>query len=105
MIIVDRTALLCALCLVMAGSAFGQAVAIAEVTGTVTDPTGASIGGAELSMTETNKQLVRSVITGQNGRYTLANLPVGPYRLDVSAPGFKSYSRTGLVLQVGNNIQ
>ena len=105
MIIVDRTALLCALCLLMAGSAFGQAVAIAEVSGTVTDPTGASIGGAELTMTETNKQLVRSVLTGPNGRYTLANLPVGPYRLDVNAPGFKGYSRTGLVLQVGNNIQ
>ena len=35
--------------------------------------------------------------------YTLASLPIGPYRLDVSLQGFKSYSQTGIVLQVNSN--
>src|SRR5262249_57935893 len=44
--------------------------------------------------------LKRSTTTQANGSYTLPNLPIGPYRLDASLSGFKSYVRTGLVLQV-----
>jgi len=46
--------------------------------------------------------LKRTTVTDANGSYTLPNLPIGPYRLEVSLPGFKSYSRTGLVLQVND---
>ncbi|MEP6537489.1 MAG: carboxypeptidase regulatory-like domain-containing protein [Bryobacteraceae bacterium] len=105
MINVDRAALLCALCFGMGVSAYAQSVAIAEVSGTVTDPGGGRIVGAQVTMTETGKQTSRTTPSDESGRYTLANLPVGPYRLDVSAPGFKSYTRSGLVLQVNNNIQ
>src|SRR5450432_3157166 len=83
----------------------GQAVAVAQVSGTVTDPSGATIPNAAVSMTETDKRLVRSTVTDATGSYTLANLPVGPYRLEVKAPAFKDYVQTGIVLQVNNNIQ
>ena len=83
----------------------GQAVAIAEVVGTVSDPTGAALVGAQVTMTETDKHTVFSAVTNQTGQFILPNLPTGPYRLEVKAPGFKDYVQTGLVLQVGNNIQ
>jgi hypothetical protein len=35
----------------------------------------------------------------------LPNLPIGPYRVEVSAGAFKTYVQTGIVLQVGNNVQ
>jgi hypothetical protein len=56
-------------------------------------------------MTETDKQLNRTAVTDQQGRYTLPNVPVGPYRLEVTAPGFRGYVQSGIVLQVGNSVQ
>ena len=82
-----------------------QAVAIAEVTGTVSDPSGAAVASAQVKMTETDKQQVRTTVTDSQGRYTLPNLPVGPYRLEVQADGFKSYIQSGITLQVGNSVQ
>jgi hypothetical protein len=78
---------------------------VAQVSGTVTDPSGAAIVGAQVSMTETDKQLVRAVTTDTGGRYTLPNLPVGPYRLEVKDSGFKDYVQQGIELVVNNNIE
>jgi len=86
-------------------SARAQTVAVAEVSGTVTDPTGAAIAGAIVSMTETDKRIVRSTVTDTLGNYALPELPVGPYRLEVRANGFRNHIESGLVLEVGNNIQ
>jgi hypothetical protein len=82
-----------------------QAVAVAQVTGSVADSSGAAIAGAQVTMTETDKQLSRSTTTDANGSYVLPNLPVGPYSLEVKANGFKDYVQTGIVLVVNNNIQ
>ncbi|MCC6391494.1 MAG: carboxypeptidase regulatory-like domain-containing protein [Bryobacterales bacterium] len=82
-----------------------QAVAIAQVSGVVTDPSGSAIPGALVTITETARGTARNVTTDAQGRYTLPNLPVGPYRLTVSAAGFKSYTQSGITLQVGNNVQ
>lgn len=82
-----------------------QAVAIAEVSGIVTDQSGSTVGGAMVSMTQTEKQLVRTTVTDPGGRYVLPNLAIGPYRLLVQAKGFKDYIQSGIVLQVGNNVQ
>jgi hypothetical protein len=85
--------------------AHGQSVAVAQISGTVVDPTGAAIVNAQVSMTETDKQSVHSTVTDRNGVYTLPDLPVGPYRLEVKTPGFKDYVQSGLVLIVNNNIE
>jgi hypothetical protein len=85
--------------------AWGQEVAVGEVSGVISDTTGAPIAGAAVRMTATSTQLVRNTNTDNQGRYALPNLPVGPYQLDVSANGFKSYVQSGIVLQVGNNVQ
>ena len=82
-----------------------QAVAVAQVSGIVSDPTGKVVVGAQVSMTDTDKGQARTTASDSAGSYTLPNLPVGPYRLEVKSPGFKDYVQSGLVLQVGNSIQ
>ena len=86
-------------------TARGQAVAIAEVFGTVADPSGAALVGAQVTMTSTDKHTVFSAVTNSIGHFLFPNLPVGPYKLEAKAAGFKDYVQTGIELQVGNNIQ
>jgi len=81
-----------------------QVTAVAQVSGTISDPSGAAIASAAVTMTEVNKQTVHSTLSDATGSYTLPNLPVGPYRLEVKVPGFKDYVRTGIELVVNNNI-
>ncbi len=87
----------------IAPTVYGQAVANASVTGQILDPTGAAVVGAKVKMIETDKGISHDGATDAGGRYTLPNLPVGPYRLEVSAAGFKTFVQSGIVLQVGDN--
>jgi hypothetical protein len=86
-------------------AARAQSVAVAQVSGTVSDSSGGAIANAQVSMTETDKHLVRTTVSDASGGYTLPNLPVGPYRLEVKIGGFKDYVQTGIELSVNNNIQ
>ncbi|HYR90358.1 MAG TPA: TonB-dependent receptor, partial [Terriglobia bacterium] len=64
------------------------------------DQTGALLPGAEITATQTDTGVFRSTVSNETGSYVLQNLPVGPYKLEVSLPGFRTYVRTGIVLQV-----
>src|SRR5689334_15650581 len=75
----------------------------AEVSGTVKDQSGAVLPGVEVTATQTDTGLKRSVVTVESGSYVLTNLPVGPYRLEAALPGFRTFVQTGIVLQVGAN--
>src|SRR5438876_199493 len=79
-----------------------QAGSTAQISGTVKDTSGGILPGSEVTATQTDTGLKRTSVTDANGSYTLPNLPIGPYRLDVNLQGFKSYVRTGLVLQVND---
>ncbi len=83
----------------------GQAIAIAQIQGVVSDPSGAAVPNAHITVTQTDTNLVRSTISGSDGAYVFADLPVGSYRLEVSASAFKKYSQTGIELQVGAKVQ
>jgi hypothetical protein len=82
-----------------------QAVANATIHGLVTDPSGAVVAGVPVKATQTNTGQVLTTATGNDGSYVLPNLPIGPYRLEVSAPAFSKYVQSGIILQVGNNVQ
>jgi hypothetical protein len=43
-------------------------------------------------------------VTNETGSYALPNLPLGPYRLEATLPGFRTFVQTGIVLQVNNNV-
>src|SRR5712692_6275469 len=85
--------------------ALAQAVANAQIQGVVSDTTGAVIPGAQIKATQTEMGRVRTTLSGSDGSYVLPDLPVGPYRLEVSATAFANYVQSGIVLQVGNNVQ
>src|SRR2546421_10097283 len=80
---------------------WGQSTA--QVSGTVRDQSGAVLPGVEVTATQTATSIARSVVTNETGSYVLPNLPIGPYRLEASLPGFRSFAQTGIVLQVNGN--
>src|SRR2546422_5291674 len=75
----------------------------AQVRGTVRDQRGAVLPGVEVKATQTATGLERSVLTNATGSYILPNLPVGPYKLEASLTGFRTFAQTGIVLQVDAN--
>ncbi|MBI2149490.1 MAG: TonB-dependent receptor, partial [Acidobacteria bacterium] len=75
----------------------------AQMSGTVKDQSGAVLPGVEITVTQTATGLVRSTLTNETGSYTLPNLPVGPYRLEAALSGFRTYVRSGVVLEVSSN--
>ncbi len=84
--------------------AAAQSVNVSQVTGVIHDSTGASIPGVTVTVTKTDTGLERTVISGEDGAYSIPGLPVGPYSFKASLPGFNTYVRDGIVLQVGTNL-
>ncbi|MBV9401587.1 MAG: TonB-dependent receptor [Bryobacterales bacterium] len=77
--------------------------ATSQIQGVVQDASGAAIPGAEVKATQTDTGVVRSVTTSAEGTYVLPDLPIGPYKFEVSKSGFAAYEQTGIVLQVATN--
>src|SRR5712691_10001444 len=75
----------------------------AQISGIVKDQSGAVLPGVEINATQTATGAKRTVVSDETGSYTLTNLPIGPYMLEASLPGFRTYLQTGIILQVGAN--
>lgn len=67
----------------------------------MTDESGAVLPGVTVTVTQTDTGFTRSVVTDGNGSYVMPNVPTGPYRLEVSLQGFRTYAQTGIVLHAG----
>jgi Carboxypeptidase regulatory-like domain len=74
-----------------------------SVTGVVTDPSGAVIPGAAVTLVDAAKGFPYSTVSDSVGRYVLRNLLPGMYTLKVEAKGFKVYTQTGITLAVQQN--
>src|SRR4051812_12533396 len=83
----------------LAASVFGQGP-VGTLTGTVTDPAGASVPGASVIATNSATRVEAKPPTTATGAYTLPYLPAGPYTIRVSAPGFRTASAENVVLRV-----
>lgn len=81
-------------------TALGQAGGSAQVSGVVSDTSGAIIPGAQVKIVQIETRVTRSTTTDANGFYLIPALPVGSYELRVSQPGFNNYSQSGITLQV-----
>src|SRR5436309_8285480 len=73
---------------------------LGEVTGRVTDPSGAVIPGASVTLTNINTNAVRNVVTTEAGAYTFPSIPPGIYRLRTELPGFKAAASEPFEVQV-----
>src|SRR5688572_480825 len=85
------------------GADMALAQATAQISGTVRDASGGVLPGADVTAIQTDTGARRSAVTNESGAYSLSNLPIGPYRLEATLTGFRTFVRTGIVLQVNAN--
>ena len=83
--------------LLCCSTAFGQTT-FGSITGTVTDPSGAGIPGAQVTVTNETTGGLRSATTGGSGVYNVPDLNIGIYRVRVEAKGFEVFVREHLTL-------
>jgi Carboxypeptidase regulatory-like domain/TonB dependent receptor-like, beta-barrel len=74
------------------------------ITGTVTDPSGAVVPGATVTLVNQGTAVQRTDTTNPQGVYRFEFADVGTYTLKVSAPGFANYEATGIVLTVAQTV-
>ena len=84
--------------------AWGQEVT-AGIVGTVTDPSGAPIKDANVTVTDNERGTTTTAKTNDAGAYTALRLPVGTYSLKVSAPGFQTASYPPFTLQLNQTAR
>ena len=85
-------------------SLHAQVAGTGTIQGIVTDPTGAFVPGATVTLTEESTHVVRTAKTDSAGAYVFPNIVVGTYSLTVADAGFQTYSSIHNVLEVGSNI-
>lgn len=74
-----------------------------SITGVVTDPSGAVVPDAGVTLTDVNKGYAHTARTDSVGRYLLRSLPPGTYNLKVEMKGFRTYIQEGINLEVNQN--
>ncbi len=68
------------------------------ILGTVTDPTGATVANAQVTIELTGQNIVHTSVTNESGNFTEPDLPPGTYNVTVAAPGFKKETRENIEL-------
>lgn len=83
-------------------SSFAQSQALnGQIEGTVTDPNGAIIPNASITIVNIETGTTRTITTDDSGVYRAPLLPLGTYRVTVEAPNFKKLVREGITLTTG----
>ncbi len=78
----------------------------AAIGGSILDPSGAAVPKAKVTVTNTDRnQVIRTVTSDSSGVYAAPLLPIGTYSLKVEATGFKAESRTGIVVNVADDLK
>src|SRR5712692_9687753 len=94
--------LIFALVLLLCGQLFAGVTA--SISGTVKDPSGATITGATVTATNTDTGIAQTQHTNTAGFYSFQSLPLGHYDVQVEQAGFKTFRQTGLVLDVNSAL-
>ena len=72
-----------------------------QFAGTVTDPSGAAVANAKITVSNQATGLAVTATSNATGGYLIPELPPGTYKITVEAPGFKTYSNVGVTLNAG----
>ncbi|HLK69019.1 MAG TPA: carboxypeptidase-like regulatory domain-containing protein [Bryobacteraceae bacterium] len=97
------SALLVAAC--FASGLFAQDIS-GTIEGSILDPSGSAVPNAKVSVTNTDRnQVVRSLLTNASGVYSATLLPIGTYSVKVEVAGFKTNTRSGIVLNVNDDLK
>ncbi|MGA2833671.1 MAG: TonB-dependent receptor [Terracidiphilus sp.] len=98
-----RWALLALLMTAFAAIGAYAQLSTASLSGNITDPTGAVVSNAKITLTQTDTNFVRVATSKDDGSFHEDFLPLGPYKVSVVAAGFKKLDRSGIVLSVMEN--
>jgi Carboxypeptidase regulatory-like domain/TonB dependent receptor len=85
-------------------TSFGQAVS-GNVIGTVTDPSGAAVSGAQITIDNVGTGVSTQVTTNESGNYTAPNLPAGNYTISITAAGFQKFVQQNVTVNVSQSIR
>ena len=77
----------------------------ASIVGTVSDPSGAVIGGASITVTNIGTNIAVKTTTDTAGDYVVTPLAIGRYSVTVEAPGFKKFLRSDITLNVQDRVR
>ncbi len=88
----------------LGSAAHAQIAGTGSIQGTVQDATGAVISNASVILTNLSTQVKHVTQTDGAGVYSFPNMDIGTYNVGITASGFQSYQRTGVVLEVGSAI-
>ncbi len=75
-----------------------------SIVGQITDPTGAAVAKAAITVTSTDTGAVMHVTSTSDGFYTAPSLMPGGYNVNVNAPGFKNFERTDIKVETQQNV-
>src|SRR5436305_1041360 len=96
------TILLAAVVLLFAAQGMAQE---ATIVGTVTDPTGASVPNVNITITNTDTGLSRTLTTSSDGQYVVPDLHIRHYTVKATAQGLKATQQQNITLQVNDRTR
>ncbi len=85
-------------------AALAQAVS-GTIVGTVTDPTGAAVANAQVTIVLTGQGTTYTAVTNESGNFTEPDLPPGIYTVTITAPGFKKDVRENITLETNTTTR
>lgn len=96
----DATRGVCLLALLAFLVPFSLAQSTSQLNGIVSDPSGATVAGATITLTDSGTDLERSTTTGASGLYQFLDVPPGTYLLQATAKGFARFAASSVTLVV-----
>jgi len=90
--------------ILVAASLFAQTYTTGEISGVVTDSTGAVLPHATVTALNKDNGTQRSTQTGTGGLYRCALLPPGIYMVTVTAPSFQTFTRDEIRVEIGHSV-
>ena len=96
------------LAILIAACAAGPALAQVDtgsIVGTIHDPSGATVPGATVTVTEVKTNVATRIVSDAAGAYIATALKIGTYSVSVDMPGFKKKTRQGIVLRVQDRLR
>ncbi len=76
-----------------------------NIAGIVTDPSGAAIAGAELSVVNRDTNAIAKAVSTSTGEYNVPNLSPGNYRVEIVAPGFKRFVQKNVTVSAASTVR